>query len=50
VRFPIGGRKTLISGLVMSSGYMPPVSSNNALLNKVSELYRNQIPKKNYEK
>jgi hypothetical protein len=34
----MGGRKTLISGRVMSSGYIPPVSSNSARRNKVSEL------------
>ena len=34
----MGGRKTLISGRVMSSGYIPPVSSNRARRNKVSEL------------
>lgn len=39
VRFPIGGRKTLMSGRVMSSGYIPPVSSNRARRNRLSELY-----------
>lgn len=39
VRFPIGGRNTLISGRVMSSGYIPPVSSNRARLKRLSELY-----------
>lgn len=36
VRPPIGGRKTLISGRVMSSGYEPPVFSNNDLRNEPS--------------
>ena len=35
----MGGRKTLISGRVMSSGYIPPVSSNRACLSKLSELW-----------
>jgi hypothetical protein len=38
VKFPMGGRKILISGRVMSSGYIPPVSSNSARLRKPSEL------------
>ena len=29
VRPPIGGRNTLMSGRVISSGYIPPVSSNS---------------------
>lgn len=36
---PIGGRKTLISGRVMSSGYIPPVSSNRARLRRLSDLW-----------
>ena len=35
---PIGGRKTLMSGRVMSSGYIPPVSSNSARRRSDSEL------------
>ena len=34
----MGGRKTLISGRVMSSGYIPPVSSKRARRSRVSEL------------
>lgn len=45
VKLPMGGRKTLISGRVMSSGYIPPVSSNSARRNSVSEL---QIPQHQY--
>lgn len=35
--------KTLTSGRVMSSGYMPPVSSNRARRRRGSELQYNQI-------
>lgn len=38
VRFPMGGRKTLMSGRVINSGYIPPVSSNNARRSKLSDL------------
>ena len=38
VRLPIGGRKTLMSGRVINSGYIPPVSSNNARRSKLSDL------------
>src|ERR1700712_1427254 len=34
----MGGRKTLMSGRVMSSGYIPPVSSNKARRRRLSEL------------
>ena len=34
----MGGRKTFISGRVMSSGYIPPVSSKSARRSKPSEL------------
>src|SRR5258708_34186513 len=38
VRPPIGGRKTLMSGRVMNSGYIPPVSSNKERRSKDSVL------------
>jgi hypothetical protein len=38
VKPPMGGRKTLMSGRVMSSGYIPPVSSNRARRKILSDL------------
>ncbi len=38
VRFPMEERNTLMSGWVMSSGYIPPVSSKSAHLSRLSEL------------
>ena len=42
VRLPIGGRKTLMSGRVINSGYIPPVSSNNARRSRLSDLVSDQ--------